>query len=697
MSNFFETRIEFLKGVGPQRAELLNKELSIFTYGDLLQHYPFRYEDRTTFHKIAEIRDEESYVQVIGRLGRLETVGAGGKKRLVATFHDETGEMELVWFQGASWISKKLTTGSVYLVYGKPGIFGRKVNIAHPEIEPLTEQNRKGGFLQPVYHTTEKLKARFIDSKTISKFQHQLLQGALPYIHETLPEHLLREFRLIDKKQAIVNIHFPQSSEWLQQAQNRLKFEELFYIQLRLVSLKSSRKETYKGMVLADTSLLTDFYEKHLPFELTEAQKRVIREIYYDMRSGRQMNRLLQGDVGSGKTIVAFICMLLAISSGSQAALMAPTEILADQHYQGLKEYAEKMALRIEKLTGSSKKKDRTRILEGLVEGEVNILIGTHALLEEPVQFNRLGLAVTDEQHRFGVAQRAQLWQKNNDFYPHVLVMTATPIPRTLAMTVYGDLDTSTIDEMPAGRKPIKTIHRTDAARLQVFGFIKEQIKLGRQVYIVYPLIEESAALDLKDLMDGYESIARAFPDFQLSIVHGKMKSDAKDYEMKRFVEGETHIMVATTVIEVGINVPNASIMVIENAERFGLSQLHQLRGRVGRGAEQSYCILMTKDKLGPEAKTRIQTMVQTTDGFEIARVDLKLRGPGDLMGTQQSGVMDLLVADLVQDAKILQAARDAAQKIIDEDPKLQLDKHRVIKSHISSLKKSVTNWSRIS
>lgn len=697
MSGFFETRIEFLKGVGPQRAELLNKELSIFTYGDLLQHYPFRYEDRTRFHKIREIKDEESYVQVMGKISSLEQMGIGAKKRLVATFFDETGEMELVWFQGAAWIAKKLKTDTPYLVYGKPAAFGSKFNIAHPEIEPLTPQNRKGGYLQPIYHTSEKLKARFIDSKAISKFQEQLLLVALPYIHETLPDYLLRKFDLTGKREAMVNVHFPKSADWLEKAKKRLKFEELFYIQLRLVSLKGSRKDLYKGLVLADTSLLTSFYNDHLPFELTNAQKRVIREIYLDMRSGKQMNRLLQGDVGSGKTMVAFICMLLAIGSGAQATMMAPTEILAEQHYQGLKEYADKMGLSIAKLTGSTKKKERTRLLSELLAGDIHILVGTHALLEEPVQFKSLGLAITDEQHRFGVAQRAQLWQKNEEFYPHVLVMTATPIPRTLAMTVYGDLDTSTIDEMPAGRRPIKTIHRTDAARLQVFGFIKEQLKLGRQAYIVYPLIEESAALDLKDLMDGYESIARAFSSHQLSIVHGKMKSDAKEFEMKRFVDGQTHIMVATTVIEVGINVPNASIMVIENAERFGLAQLHQLRGRVGRGAEQSYCILMTKDRLSKEAKIRIQTMVGTNDGFEIARVDLQLRGPGDLMGTQQSGVMDLLVADLVQDGKILQAAREEAQQIVDTDPQFQQEKHRVIRSHISSLKKSVTNWSRIS
>lgn len=686
-----------MKGVGPQRAELLNKELSIFTYGDLLQHYPFRYEDRTRIYKINEIESDEVNVQIIGKIRRFETIGTGTKRRLVAHFADDTGEIELVWFQGVSWVLNKIKPNVTYLVYGKPAVFGNKFNIAHPEVELLTDKTILSGYLQPVYHTSEKLKLRFIDSKAISKFQGQLLLLAIPYIHETLPEYLIRKFRLISKAEALTHIHFPQDAEWLENAKKRLKFEELFYIQLRLVSLKNTRKETFKGIVLNDTSLVTDFYKHHLPFELTNAQKRVIREIYHDMRSGKQMNRLLQGDVGSGKTMVAFICMLLSIGSGAQAALMAPTEILANQHYQGLKEYADLMGLGIAKLTGSTKKKERKVIHEGLQSGDIKILAGTHALLEDVVQFRKLGLAVTDEQHRFGVAQRARLWQKNEDVYPHVLVMTATPIPRTLAMTVYGDLDSSVIDEMPAGRKPIRTIHRTDAARLQVFGFIREQINQGRQAYIVYPLIEESAALDLKDLMDGYESIGRAFPELQLSIVHGKMKPEAKDFEMSRFVKGETHIMVATTVIEVGINVPNATIMVIENAERFGLAQMHQLRGRVGRGADQSYCVLMTRDKLGAEAKVRIQTMVSSTDGFEIARVDLQLRGPGDLMGTQQSGVLDLLIADLVHDVKILQAAREEAQVIVEEDPKLESPKHKVIKSHISSLKKTVTNWSRIS
>lgn len=676
---------------------MLNKELSVFTYADLLQHYPFRYEDRTRIYKIAELEGEDINVQLVGQIRRFETVGTGGKKRLVAYFSDGTGELELVWFQGASWILNKLKTHTPYLVYGKAAAFGGKLNMAHPEIEPFSEQTNFSGHLQPVYHTTEKLKLRFIDSKAISKFIGQLLLQAIPYINETLPQYIIDKFRLISKAEALSHVHFPESPELLEKARKRLKFEELFYIQLKLLSLKQTRKDTFKGIVFNDASLVTQFYNHHLPFELTGAQKRVIKEIYQDMRSGKQMNRLLQGDVGSGKTMVAFICMLLAIGSGAQAALMAPTEILANQHYEGLKEYADPMNLRIAKLTGSTRKKERTEIFESLQNGEIKILVGTHALLEDAVQFKQLGLAVTDEQHRFGVAQRARLWQKNEDVYPHVLVMTATPIPRTLAMTVYGDLDASVIDEMPAGRKPIRTIHRTDAARLQVFGFVRDQIRQGRQAYIVYPLIEESASLDLKDLMDGFESVARAFPEFQLSIVHGKMKAEDKDFEMGRFVKGETQIMVATTVIEVGINVPNATIMVIENAERFGLAQMHQLRGRVGRGADQSYCILMTKDKLNSEAKTRIETMVKSTDGFEIARVDLKLRGPGDLMGTQQSGVLDLLIADLVQDTKILQAAREEAQLVLDEDPRLELPKHRPIKSHISSLRKSTTNWSRIS
>ena len=695
--SFFDTSIEFLKGVGPQRAALIQKELSIFTYGDLIQRYPFRYEDRTKFYSIPEVNEDMPFVQIKGRITKMEMIGEGFKKRLVGQFTDGAGQMELVWFQGIKWTLEKIKPGIDYVVFGKPNRFGNKYSIAHPEIEPVTEKNQATAFLQPVYSVTEKLRARHIDSKFLSKLIKEILQMAQPHIRETLPSTLLQKQKLISKKEALLHIHFPQSHEWLALAQNRLKFEELFYIQLRLLKLKLVRQEKFKGIAFTDVSLLTDFYNHHLPFALTDAQKRVIKEIYADMKSGRQMNRLLQGDVGSGKTIVGFICMLIAIGGRTQAALMAPTEILAQQHYANLKKYADKMNFPIALLTGSVKKKDRKPIHEGLENGSLKILIGTHALIEEGVKFNKLGLSIIDEQHRFGVAQRSKLWQKNAEVYPHVLVMTATPIPRTLAMTLYGDLEISSIDELPKGRKPIKTIHRFDSHRLQVNGFLKEQINAGRQVYIVYPLIDESEKLDLKHLMDGYESISRAFPEVAISILHGKMKPDAKEYEMKRFAKGETKIMVATTVIEVGVDVPNASVMVVESSERFGLSQLHQLRGRVGRGAEQSYCILMTDFKLGADSRLRIETMVRTNNGFEIAETDLKLRGPGDLMGTQQSGALDLLIADLGKDGAILEQARLEAREIIDNDPELSNLTHQVIKKQIESSRKTVVNWSRIS
>ena len=695
--SFFDTSIEFLKGVGSQRAALIQKELNVFTYGDLIQRYPFRYEDRTRFYTINEVNEEMPFVQIKGRITKMELIGEGFKKRVVGHFTDGQGTLELVWFQGIKWTLEKIKPGIDYVVFGKPNRYGSKYSIAHPEIEPVTEKSQTTVFLQPVYSITEKLRARHIDSKFLSKLIKEISQMAQPHIRETLPTSLLQKQNLVSKKEAMFHIHFPQSHEWLAAAQNRLKFEELFYIQLRLLKLKIIRKEKYKGISFNDVSLLTQFYNNHLPFALTDAQKRVIKEIYADMKSGRQMNRLLQGDVGSGKTIVAFICMLVAIGGGTQAALMAPTEILAQQHYANLKKYADKMNFPIALLTGSVKKKDRKPIHEGLENGSLKILIGTHALIEEGVKFNKLGLSIIDEQHRFGVAQRSKLWQKNADVYPHVLVMTATPIPRTLAMTLYGDLEISSIDELPKGRKPIKTIHRFDSHRLQVNGFLKEQIKNGRQIYIVYPLIDESEKLDLKHLMDGYESISRAFPEVAISILHGKMKADAKEYEMKRFTKGETNIMVATTVIEVGVDVPNASVMIIENSERFGLSQLHQLRGRVGRGAEQSYCILMTDYKLGVDSKLRIETMVRTNNGFEIAETDLKLRGPGDLMGTQQSGALDLLIADLGKDGAILEQARQEAREIIDNDPELSNPSHQVIKKQIESARKTVVNWSRIS
>lgn len=698
MAALFTTPIEFLKGVGPQKAALLNKELSIFTFGDLIQHYPFRYEDRTKFYSISEIHDEMQYVQLKGYIRKKELIGTGFKKRLVAQLTDATGEIELVWFQGISWISDKIKPGIEYIAFGKPTRFGSKFNIAHPELDVAIEKkNGSQGFLQPIYSITEKLRAKHLDSKALSKMIHEVLVLAANKIRETLPEAVLASERLLTKKDALYNIHAPLTYDLLAQAQRRLKFEELFYIQLRLLKLKLIRHSKYKGQIFQNTILLNKFYKEHLPFSLTEAQKKVIREIYADLKSGKQMNRLLQGDVGSGKTIVSFICMLIVLSSDAQCTLMAPTEILAQQHFKNLKPYADKMDLSIELLTGSTKKSGRKAIHEQLRNGQLKILVGTHALLEEEVQFYNLGLSIIDEQHRFGVAQRSKLWQKNKDIYPHILVMTATPIPRTLAMTLYGDLEISTIDQLPAGRKPIKTIHRYDAHRLQVNEFLRTQIAIGRQVYCVYPLIEESEKVDLKHLMDGYESISRAFPDVPVSIVHGKMKSEAKAFEMKRFVAGETKIMVATTVIEVGVDVPNASVMVIENAERFGLSQLHQLRGRVGRGADQSYCILMTGYKLGADSKMRIETMVKTNNGFEIAEADLKLRGPGDLLGTQQSGALDLLIADLGRDGQLLQLAREKAIEILEDDPDLIKPKNQLIRVQIEAMRKTVVNWSRIS
>jgi ATP-dependent DNA helicase RecG len=697
LTGIFDTRIEYLKGVGPQKAELLNKELNIFTYGEMLQHYPFRYEDRTKFFKIRELSDDLENVQVIARIKKVELIGAGGKKRLVAHVFDDTGEMEMAWFKGIQWVQKKLPPGAAFIFLGKPAQYGRKWSMAHPEMEPVTSANEKRNNFQPVYSTTEKLRARFLDSRGISKIQEVLVPQVYSQIPETLSPAILEQYQLIGKQESIRQIHFPTAPDLLHRARKRLKFEEFFYLQLKLLKMKVTRTEKSRGQVLSSTELLTDFYKKHIPFELTNAQKRVIREAFNDMKSGKQMNRLIQGDVGSGKTMVAFICTLIAIGSGAQACLMAPTEILANQHFEGLKEYADMMGIKIALLTGSTKKSARKIIHEELLNGKLKILIGTHALLEDIVQFQNLALAIVDEQHRFGVAQRAKLWGKNEEFIPHVLVMTATPIPRTLAMTLYGDLDVSVIDELPAGRKPIQTVHRYDKDRLKVFGFINEEVKKGRQVYIVYPLIEESETMDLKNLMDGYESISRAFPQYPLSIVHGGMKSDAKDYEMQRFIKGETKIMVATTVIEVGVNVPNASVMIIENAERFGLSQLHQLRGRVGRGAEQSYCVLMSKYELSKDSRVRLETMVRTNDGFEIADVDLRLRGPGDMMGTQQSGITDLLIADLSKDAAILTLARDAAQQLLANDPELSQAENSAILRQVKQQKATAVNWSRIS
>ncbi|RZK32357.1 MAG: ATP-dependent DNA helicase RecG [Hymenobacter sp.] len=698
MSNFFQTKLEYLRGVGLQRAQLLGKELGLFTYGDLIQRYPFRYLDRTQFYNIVDLHDDLPYVQVKGILRGREVIGEGPKKRMVAKVGDASGELELVWFKGVNYLEKVIKNHQEYIVFGKPTMFNGRPQMAHPELEEVSEQKPGQSFLQPVYNTSEKLKNYHrVDSKTIMRMVSDLLKIALPQVTETLSPALIEQYALLGKAAALQQIHFPQTPELLEKARFRLKFEELFYIQLKLLRQKDQRKVELAGQIFNEVPTLTHFYKNIMPFDLTGAQKRVIHEIYKDFLAGRQMNRLLQGDVGSGKTIVAFISMLMAADNGAQSCLMAPTEILADQHYQGLKVYADQLGINLGKLTGSTRTSQRRILHEQLREGTMQMLVGTHALLEDVVQFRNLGLTIMDEQHRFGVAQRSKLWQKNPYVIPHVLVMTATPIPRTLAMTLYGDLDVSVIDELPAGRKPIVTVHRYDANRLKVFQFIRDQVALGRQVYIVYPLIEESETLDYKDLTDGYESVSRAFPDLQISIVHGRMKAEEKDFEMARFVKKETQIMVATTVIEVGVNVPNASVMVIESAERFGLSQLHQLRGRVGRGADQSYCILMTGYKLSKDSRTRLETMVRTNNGFEIADIDLKLRGPGDLMGTQQSGVLDLLIADLAKDGRILSESRAAAQTILADDPELTRPEHGNIRRHIESLPPTAVNWSRIS
>lgn len=697
-SNVLQTPIAYLKGVGPNRAETLQSELGINTYQDLINLFPNRYIDKTQYYKINQLQRTSSDVQIVGKIVNIKTIEQKRGKRLVAKFIDDTGEMELVWFRGQKWIRENLKLNIPYVIFGKANWFNGTYSMPHPEME-LWEDHEKGLkiSMQPVYPSTEKLGNKGITNRVTNKLIQQLFLDTNGQFSETLSPGLIDELGLISKSQALFNIHFPKNQELLAKAQFRLKFEELFYIQLQLISKNLLHKQKIKGYNFDKVgTLFKTFYEHHLPFELTNAQKRVIKEIRADLGSNAQMNRLLQGDVGSGKTIVALMTMLLAIDNGYQACLMAPTEILANQHFMGVKELLGDIGVNIALLTGSVKKSARKVIHAQLENGELHILIGTHALLEDKVAYKNLGLAIVDEQHRFGVAQRARLWHKN-DIPPHVLVMTATPIPRTLAMSLYGDLDISTIDELPPGRKPIKTVHRYDSNRLKVFQFIRDEIKKGRQVYVVYPLIQESEALDYKDLMDGYESIARDFPlpDFQISIVHGKMKPADKDYEMERFVKGETQIMVATTVIEVGVNVPNASVMIIESAERFGLSQLHQLRGRVGRGADQSFCILMTGHKLSSDSKTRLETMVSTNDGFQIAEVDLKLRGPGDLMGTQQSGVLNLKIADIIKDNDILKLARYHALTILKED--ITLQKHPTILHAYTQLVKYKNIWNYIS
>ena len=699
-ANFLQTPIDYLKGVGPNRTDLLKKELGIHTFQDLLNLFPNRYLDRTQYYKIAQLQQTNAEVQIIGKITHIKTVEQKRGKRLVATFMDETGSMELVWFRGQKWIRENLKLNVPYVIFGKTNYFNGSFSMPHPEME-LLEAHEKSirSAMQPVYPSTEKLGNSGITNRVINSLMQQLFLESKNNFVETLSKPLLEQLKLVSKKEALFNIHFPKSQAHLARAQYRLKFEELFYIQLQLIRKNLIHKSKIKGYTFEKIGdNFNTFFSDHLPFKLTEAQKRVIKEIRNDLGSNAQMNRLLQGDVGSGKTIVALMSMLIALDNGFQACLMAPTEILSVQHYNSLFEMCKKLNTSIELLTGSTKTSKRREIHEKLENGELDILIGTHALLEDKVKFKNLGLAIVDEQHRFGVEQRSKLWHKN-DYPPHVLVMTATPIPRTLAMSVYGDLDISVIDELPPGRKDIKTVHRFDANRLKVFRFIKDEISKGRQVYIVYPLIQESETMDYKDLMDGYESIVREFPlpEFQVSIVHGQMKPADKEYEMNRFIKGETQIMVATTVIEVGVNVPNASVMIIESAERFGLSQLHQLRGRVGRGAEQSYCILMTSHKLSADAKTRLETMVRTSDGFEIAEVDLKLRGPGDLMGTQQSGVLNLRIADIVKDSEILKIARSYAAQTLKADPNLASEENTPIKNTYAQLGKYRNIWNYIS
>ena len=690
--------IKYLQGVGPQRATMLNKELEIFSLHDLLYYFPYKYVDRSRLYYIHEIDGNMPYIQLKGQILSFETVGEGRQRRLVAHFSDGTGVVDLVWFQGIKYLIGKYKAHEEYIVFGKPTIFNGRINIAHPDIDPAKDLTLSAMGLQPYYNTTEKMKRAGLNSHALEKLMSNafaLLQGPLL---ETLSPKVVEENHLMSLDEAIRNIHFPQNPEKLRRAQYRLKFEELFYVQLNILRYTKDRQRKYRGLVFERVGeVFNTFYSQNLPFQLTGAQKRVIKEIRKDMGSGRQMNRLLQGDVGSGKTLVALMSMLIALDNGFQACMMAPTEILAAQHYETIKQFLFGMNVRVELLMGSVKGKKREEILKGLLAGEVQILIGTHAVLEDTVGFSSLGMVVIDEQHRFGVAQRAKLWSKNTR-PPHVLVMTATPIPRTLAMTLYGDLDVSVIDELPPGRKPIQTIHQFDNRRASLYAGIRKQINEGRQIYIVYPLIKESEKIDIKNLEEGYGHICAEFPECQVSKVHGQMKPAEKDAEMQRFVNGETQIMVATTVIEVGVNVPNASVMVIENAERFGLSQLHQLRGRVGRGADQSYCILVTSYKLSEETRKRLEIMVQTNDGFEIAEADLKLRGPGDLEGTQQSGVaFDLKIADIARDGQLLQHVREIATEIIEKDPTGVLPENEILWRQLQSLRKTHVNWSAIS
>ncbi len=691
--------IKYLPGVGPQRASLLAKELNIVSFKDLLYYFPYKYVDRSRIYTIREIDGNMPYIQLRGKFLSFETFGEGRQRRLVGHFSDGTGVMDAVWFQGLKFVMGKIKAGVEYIIFGKPTVFGGRINVAHPDVDEADELTVGNMGLQPYYNTTEKMKRMLVNSHAVEKLMRNLFQAIQrePF-EETISPWMVESFHLMPLAEALYNIHFPQNPELLRKAQYRLKFEELFYVQLNILRYTKERRNKFRGLPFEHVGeIFNTFYSQNLPFQLTGAQKRVIKEMRRDMGSGRQMNRLLQGDVGSGKTLVALMTMLIALDNGYQACMMAPTEILANQHYETICRFLAGMNVRVELLTGNVKGKRRETILKDLLTGDVKILIGTHAVIEDTVNFSSLGLVVIDEQHRFGVAQRAKLWSKNI-YPPHVLVMTATPIPRTLAMTLYGDLDVSVIDELPPGRKPIQTVHQFDNRRASLYAFIRKQIEAGRQIYIVYPLIQESEKMDIKNLEDGYTNICEEFPEYRVSKVHGKMKPAEKDAEMQRFLAKQTQIMVATTVIEVGVNVPNASVMVIENAERFGLSQLHQLRGRVGRGADQSYCILVTGYKLSEETRKRISIMVETNDGFEIAEADLKLRGPGDLEGTQQSGVaFDLKIADIARDGQLLQYVRDIAERLLDEDPQCENPKNQVVWQQLKELRKKNVNWAVIS
>ena len=699
--NLLETEITYLKGVGPKRAEILKKDLDIATYEDLLNYFPFRYVDKSKFYKVKDVISDTTYFQLKGKVTNVTAVGNKRTKYITANFTDESGTIGLVWFRGLQWVKNRFEPGREYHIFGKPSTFKNRFNFVHPEVEDVVEGQPviPGNRFEGIYRTSEKLKNMGLGTRGLSKLMKTLLSQVIDLIPDNLPEYIIKHYKLLSRKEALMNIHFPASPEIIKKAELRLKFEELLFIHLQILKEKILVQRKIKGHVFGIVGdFFNDFFHKHIPFTLTNAQKRVIKEIRLDIKSGRQMNRLLQGDVGSGKTLVALMSMLIAMDNGFQAAMMAPTEILATQHFHSITKMLQEMDVEVGLLTGSTKTAQRKIIHQRLQDGKMQILIGTHALIEDVVTFKNLGIVIIDEQHRFGVAQRAKLWMKNR-IPPHILVMTATPIPRTLAMTVYGNLDLSVIDELPPGRKPIKTIHFFENKRLRVIGFMRDQIKMGRQVYVVYPLINESETLDLKNLMEGFEHIQHDFPlpDYQVSVVHGKLKAAEKEAEMKRFVEGKTNIMVSTTVIEVGVDVPNASVMVIENAERFGLSQLHQLRGRVGRGADQSYCILMSGNKLSNEGRKRLEIMVQTNDGFEIAEADLKLRGPGDMQGTRQSGMMEFKIVNLAKDGELVAKTRTIAQKILEKDSSLELPDNNRLRLQLSELKKNKTNWGRIS